>query len=70
MPNDTNKIVDLIGGFSWKVAVRYIGEAGAERKGGLYRGTLFRHYIYKVWDAGLGEMFRAFRMRGGGFSWG
>lgn len=67
---DTSSTIDLIGGFSWRVAVRYIGEAEAERKGGLYRGTLFRHYIYKVWDAGLGVMFRAFRMRGGGFSWG
>ena len=36
----------------------------------LYRDTLFRYTIYKVWDAGLGVMFRAFRMRGGGFSWG
>lgn len=42
---DTSSTIDLIGGFSWKVAVRYIGEAGAERKGGLYRGALFRHYI-------------------------
>lgn len=67
---DTSSTIDLIGGFSWRVAVRYIGEAESERKGGLYRGTLFRHYIYKVWDAGLGVMFRAFRMRGGGFSWG
>lgn len=67
---DTSSTIDLIGGFSWRVAVRYIGEAEAERKGGLYRGTLFRHYIYKVWDAGLGVMFRAFRMRDGGFSWG
>ncbi|GAA5578777.1 hypothetical protein Pgin02_01806 [Porphyromonas gingivalis] len=41
MPNDTNKIVDLVGGFSWKVAVRYIGEAEAERKGDLYRSTYF-----------------------------
>ncbi|ATS06264.1 hypothetical protein CLI75_09535 [Porphyromonas gingivalis] len=42
---DTSSTIDLIGGFSWKVAVRCIGEAEAERKGGLYRGTLFRHYI-------------------------
>ncbi|PDP46562.1 hypothetical protein CLI81_09360 [Porphyromonas gingivalis] len=42
---DTSSTIDLIGGFSWRAAVRCIGEAGAERKGGLYRGTLFRHYI-------------------------
>ncbi|ERJ71620.1 hypothetical protein HMPREF1554_00040 [Porphyromonas gingivalis F0569] len=53
------------------MAVRYIGEAESERKGDLYRSTYFDTlYIYKVWDAGLGVVFRAFRMRGGGFSWG
>lgn len=38
---DTSSTIDLIGGFSWRVAVRYIGEAGAERKGDLCRGTYF-----------------------------
>ncbi|EOA11094.1 hypothetical protein A343_0295 [Porphyromonas gingivalis JCVI SC001] len=33
-------------------------------------GVPYFDTIYKVWDAGLGVMFRAFRMRGGGFSWG
>ena len=38
---DTSSTIDLIGGFSWKVAVRYIGEAESERKGDLYRSTYF-----------------------------
>ena len=37
--------MDLVGGFSWKVAVRYIGEAESERKGDLCRGTYFDTYI-------------------------
>lgn len=41
MPNYTDKIVDFVGVFSWRVAVRYIGEAEAERKGDHHRGTLF-----------------------------
>ena len=38
---DTSSTIDLIGGFSWKVAVRYIGEAESERKGDLDRSTYF-----------------------------
>lgn len=48
MPNYTDKIVDLVGDSSWRVAVRYIGEAEAERKDDLCRGYLFRCTIYKV----------------------
>ena len=38
---DTSSTIDLIGGFSWRAAVRYIGEAESERKGDLYRSTYF-----------------------------
>ena len=39
--NDTGGRIDVEQCFSWKVAVRYIGEAESERKGDLYRSTYF-----------------------------